>query len=160
MTQSMTENEAVSLDYLAGLIDGEGTITLLRCDNSPFRQIVVSIQMCDEALIRLLQESFGGTVTKRAYVKANHSIAWTWKVTHRRALRLLQRVCPYLRLATKKTRALYIVNGYESVVRRNGKYGETDKKRRLDFESSFFLLTPSRMSPTFPTSSFEELMIA
>ncbi|MFM7009144.1 MAG: hypothetical protein ACKO0Z_07380 [Betaproteobacteria bacterium] len=149
----------ISFEYMAGLFDGEGTVTLMRHDGSPFRQAVVSMQLCDETLIREIQRSFGGIVTKRKGRKPGHSDSWTWKLSHGKALEFIKGVFPYLRLKSKVERASYIINGYDGVTKRNGKYNDEEKRNKLEFEEGFFLLTPTRMSPTFTASSFEELVI-
>lgn len=149
----------ISLEYMAGLFDGEGTVTLLKCDPSPYRQVVVSIQMCDKSLVEEIKNSYGGATTYRKARKANYSDAWTWKLTHRKAMDFLASILPYVRLPAKRQRISYILDNYDAVFKANGKYTEQEKTQRLIFEEAFFSLTPTRMSPIFASSSFEELVI-
>lgn len=134
--------------YLAGLIDGEGTITLTKeRARSEFRRPVVSIQMTDYILMRKVYETFGGTLTRRESRKQGHSTAWTWKVVNRRAVDLLTEILPFLNLASKRTRASLIVNVLAPLTPRNGRHTKETRAARLAAEHSFFQLTPSRMSP-------------
>jgi hypothetical protein len=52
--------------YIAGLIDGEGTITLARRHRSDKRQLVVSIANTDHGLLRFVLEAVGaGKITRK-----------------------------------------------------------------------------------------------
>lgn len=141
----------MEIAYLAGLIDGEGTITLSKeRAQSKMRRVVLSIQMCDESLIKEVQQHYGGTVTSRTPRKAHHSRSWTWAVTNENAIKLLKQLLPHLRLASKKTRCEYIVNVLAPTIIRNGKYSDEDLVKRVELENAFFRLTPTRMSPISP----------
>lgn len=60
--------------YLAGLIDGEGTVTLSRKHASDMRQLVVSIGNTELPMLEFALLSIGaGKLTHKATSKANHS---------------------------------------------------------------------------------------
>ena len=83
--------------YLAGIIDGEGSIGTTR--TGKYRNVVgrLIVANTNEALLHTLKQRHGGTITKRKKAfgegwKPFCSIAWT----NRGALRILETVLPYL----------------------------------------------------------------
>lgn len=138
----------LTFEYLARLIDGEGSITLTKeRAASVLRRPVLSVQMCEEGLIRRLASTFGGAVTRRKARKERHSDAYTWQVTNALAVSLLDRLVPHLQVANKKLRAELIVNEVAPLIKANGKYTADEIEQRLKLEDRFFQLTPTRMSP-------------
>ncbi|MGY4689000.1 hypothetical protein [Salibacterium sp. K-3] len=59
--------------YIAGIIDGEGTITLTRWHKTdPFRRPVITISSTDKELLLYLKSIVGGVINnKRNYSKYN-----------------------------------------------------------------------------------------
>jgi len=53
---------------------------------------------------------------------------------------VLESISTYLRVDKKKKRALWILNDYERVTLRNGKYTQEQLKRKIEFEEQFFKL--------------------
>jgi hypothetical protein len=87
----------ISWQYLAGFLDGEGSIGTTR--TGKYRNVVgrVTIANTDQRLLELLKTQFGGTISRRAQGsqpgwKPFASITWT----NRGAQRLLEQVLPYL----------------------------------------------------------------
>ncbi len=72
MNQLSTEDAA----YIAGLIDGEGTITLTRLHVGEHRRLVLSISNNDRRLLEFVKSSVGGgkITGKRCYCE-NHYMA-------------------------------------------------------------------------------------
>jgi hypothetical protein len=125
--------------YVAGLIDGEGTITLSRnnrCDE--FRTPVVSMTSTTRELVDLVQSAYGGSVRTHKTYRLHHSDSFIWSVRHDRALEMLRRVAPYLRVQEKARRANLILDRYKAVTPRYGKYSNGLKLDKLEFEHSFF----------------------
>lgn len=102
------------LSYTAGLIDGEGCITIqkrLRSRNRhPLYVPQVIINMVKPDCIRKLQFFFGGSINlKKSYKpNANHSYAWT--VSGKAATRFLWQIEPYVILkAPQVAAALWVL---------------------------------------------------
>lgn len=98
--------------YLAGLIDGDGSIYILRHrDKRKLHQfgnysyaITVQIGIRDEWFVRWLKVMFGGSIWKPSKLKPPHiNQTWYWRVSQRQALDFLKPLMPYLRL--KKAQA-------------------------------------------------------
>jgi hypothetical protein len=120
--------------YIAGLIDGEGTITLSRRHANEHRQLVVSIANTELPLLEYVLEQTGtGKITRKRTVSAKHTPSFCYAVSNRQALTLLEQLHPYLR-SYKRRRAELILAKYEQLTPRNGKYTPALNQIRLDFE--------------------------
>lgn len=125
--------------YVAGLIDGEGTITLSRNNRGdPYRTPVVSMTSTTRELVTLLHEEYGGAVRVHRTYRAHHSDSFIWSVRHDRALMMLERIARYLRVPEKANRADLILTRYKAVTPRNGKYSVLQRESKLEFERLFF----------------------
>ena len=125
--------------YVAGLIDGEGTITLSHNNRTDrFRVPVVSMTSTTPELTRIVADEFGGSVRIHKTYRQGHSDSYIWSIRHDRALAMLQRVIPYLREPEKKQRARLILDRYKSVTPRNGKYSAEKTAAKFEFEYLFF----------------------
>jgi hypothetical protein len=121
--------------YIAGLIDGEGTVTLGRKHAEDFRHVVVSISNKERDLIDHVLSLIGcGKITKKKTAKPHHAQSMTYALWNRQALCLLSQVEPHLR-SYKRLRARLILKHYVSLTPRNGKYTETLRAQRSAFEN-------------------------
>jgi len=136
------ELSVVDAAYIAGLIDGEGTVTLTRLHRRENRRIVTSISNNDRPLLVYVMATVGaGKITGKRVCSKNHAPSFTWQIASRQALGLLQQVLPYLR-TYKARRAALVLTEYVACTPRNGKYDEQAFLRRQEFERRFFALTP------------------
>ncbi len=129
--------------YIAGLIDGEGTITMaVRNNNSQFRYPVVSMSSTTLPMLNLLKNRYGGTISKHKIYKDHHKQSWSWKVVYNNALLICQDIDGLLLEPEKQRRVSLLLNEYNSVTKRNGKYSSEELKLKKDFESKFFSESP------------------
>jgi len=126
----------VDLAYIAGIVDGEGSITLPSY-NRGTRYPVVSVDSVDRELLEWLQATIGGTIVTKAKYQDHHKQAYTWRVTRNAALQLLADILPYLRIERKKARASLLVNEYIKVTPRNGKYTDEMKLAKEELVQKF-----------------------
>jgi len=126
------------LAYAAGLIDGEGTVTLTRQAKNEHRAPIVSVTSTTPELLRYLRVLFGGALCVHHRGTKKHSASWNWRIQHNRALRALALVYPYMREKEKRRRVRLLLNGYARVTARNGKYNKRLDRRRKRFEDLFF----------------------
>lgn len=125
--------------YIAGLIDGEGTITLQKeRASSKFRYPVVEMSSTTYAMVKKMQELAFGTISNQKVYKENYKQAYHQQVRGDKAIALLTEIKDYLLEPKKKYRAELIVNEYKSVTPRNGRYSEEKLVQKLDFEKRFF----------------------
>ena len=110
--------------YVAGLIDGEGTITLTRLHFGENRRLVVSIANTELPLLAFVLDKVGaGKITRKKTTSDRHAPSYCHAISSRQALSLLQQVQPYLR-SYKRQRADLALKQYQALTPRNGKYTE------------------------------------
>lgn len=128
--------------YIAGIVDGEGSILLTRIHRNEFRRPCITIASTDIELLEFVQSIIGGVIVrKKNYKPTIHKNSFALNLKSKRdVLYTLKCIYPYLRVYVKKRRALYILENYDSVTRRNGKYKNEEKLEKMKFEEIFFNL--------------------
>jgi hypothetical protein len=122
--------------YLAGLIDGEGTVTLSRKHAGDMRQLVVSISNTELPILEFALLSIGaGKLTKKGTSKVHHTPSYAYALWNRQALALLAQVEPYMR-SYKRERARLVLKDYVRLTPRNGRYTDAMQAERRIFEDS------------------------
>lgn len=131
--------DKIKFAYTAGIIDGEGTITLtkIRAKN-PFRYPVISVSSTTYSILEYLKSNFGGVITPVKNNNPNHKQAWHWNLIGNKVLLLLPNIIPYMLEPLKIYRGNLIVNNYNKLTPRNGKYTDDMKQAKFDFEYKFF----------------------
>ena len=125
--------------YLAGLIDGEGTVTLTKERSySKFRAPVVSMASTSIELIDIFIQHYGGTRCSKKKYKEHHKDSYTWRLSNNKALILLNDILPYMLEPSKVYRAKLLLSKYSELTSRNGKYTDNQALRKLEFEHLFF----------------------
>jgi len=128
--------------YIAGIIDGEGTISLSRKHKSDNRQLVISISNTERQLLDYVIQIVGaGKLTNKKTSKDMHTPSFTYSITNRQALDLLEQIKPYLK-TYKFSRAELVLSGYIRLTPRNGKFNDNILIEREDFINKFFRLSP------------------
>lgn len=139
------------LYYLAGLIDGEGTITLTRHNkHRKYRSPTISCSSTTYQIVEYLKQNYGGYICKHKTYKAHHKQSWSWRTDYNSAIELCTKIKDLLREPIKAYRAKMISEIYPLVTRRNGKYKESQIPAKLQFEQDFF--HPSTPLPSRPAS--------
>ena len=129
----------IKFAYIAGLFDGEGTVTLSRNNSrDKYRAATVSMTSTSLEILEFLVKEFGGSICKQKVYKDIHKQSWSWRLTRRNAVCFLKSILPYMLEKEKIRRANLICNEYISVTPRNGKYSEKLKTAKLEFEKNFF----------------------
>ena len=134
----ITSEEAA---YIAGLIDGEGTISLSRKHRVDNRQLVVSISNTERNLLNYVIETVGaGLITTKRTSRANHTPSFTYSISNRQSLDLLKQITPYLK-SYKFGRATLVIDNYVRLTPRNGRYTSNQIEEREAFIQQFFCLS-------------------
>jgi hypothetical protein len=127
--------------YIAGLIDGEGTITLSRKHRNEYRQLAVSISNTERVLLEYVLKTVGaGKITRKRISQSHHTPSYTYAIYNRQALHLLEQLQPYLK-GYKARRSALILRDYVALVPRNGKYREEQLRNRILFEEAVLSIT-------------------
>lgn len=137
------------LYYLAGLIDGEGTITLTKNNSKDkFRVPTISMSSTTYELVNYLKSNYGGSISNHKTYQDHHKQSWVWRTSYSNAVELCNKLSTLLREPCKKYRAQFISQYYPLVTKRNGKYTEKEIELKLFFEDCFF----------HPSTPFQEPM--
>ncbi len=103
--------------YIAGLIDGEGTITLSRKHKNDMRQLAVSVSSTEKVMLDYILDASGvGKITCKKTYREHHLASYTYAAYNRQALDLMDQVAPFL-LSYKAKRANLVLK------RAHAKYG-------------------------------------
>lgn len=129
------------ITYLAGLVDGEGTITLTRRTTTDlYRTPTLSLTSTTKVLVDVMKEQFGGWIVNKKVYKDHHKQAWSWHVNGDKAINACLQLIPHILEPQKKARMQLVVDQYKSVTPRNGKYTDQAKLLKEQFEKQFFEL--------------------
>lgn len=143
MARLRPANTLTRLDaaYIAGLIDGEGTVALTRHAKDEQRTASLSIANNDRVLLEWVRWTVGvGSIsTKRPRAETHHT-AYAWAVSHAQAISVLRQVVRFLR-TYKKQRAL-IVLAVAAITPRNGRYTPDIQATRSWLEEVFLKVRP------------------
>ena len=124
--------------YLAGLIDGEGTITLSRRNRNKYRALVVTVSNTELDILKYAQAITGvGKITNKRIVKPIHTPSFTYQVANRQALDILEQIAEHLR-SHKAARAHLVLQDYLHLTPRNGRYSTEQLAKRELFIERFF----------------------
>src|SRR5262249_47770554 len=128
----------VEAAYVAGVVDGEGTITLTRTHPGERRRPVISISSNELSMLSYVPSVVGyGKITTKAKRSSHHPPRHSYVVTSRRALSLLREIAPYLH-TYKAERARLLLSSYLAATPRNGRYSAAQRCARDAMERRFF----------------------
>jgi len=145
--RTVAQLSRVDAAYLAGLIDGEGTIALSRRHAHENRQLVVTISSTERVLVDwALQTTRAGKITRKKPAASHHAPGLTYVIGNRQALSLLEQVTPFLR-SYKVHRARLVLDYYLKVTPRNGKYNLKIREARQEFERRFATISIRQKAP-------------
>jgi LAGLIDADG-like domain len=134
---------AAEAAYIAGLIDGEGTISLSKKHRLDTRQLVISISSTEGNILTYVKEAVGaGKITRKRTYRTGHTPSLTYVITNRQALSLLEQLAAYLK-SYKAERAALILEHYLRLTPRNGRYSPQQLEEGETFIQRFLLLRPS-----------------
>jgi len=111
--------------YIAGIVDGEGTISLVRHHGGENRRPVISVANTEYALLQYLQTTVGaGRITNKRISRLHHTPSFTFAIYSRQALALLTQITPFLRTC-KRARAELLLQSHLALTPRNGRWRHT-----------------------------------
>ncbi|MGE4284279.1 MAG: LAGLIDADG family homing endonuclease [Clostridia bacterium] len=128
--------------YIAGIIDGEGSIMLIRFHRNQFPAPCVSVASTSLELLEYIKTKTGaGTIkSKKNYKPSKHENSYVYTVKYNNAIILLQEIEPYLIILQKKLRAKMIITKYKQLTPRNGRYSKELLKSKETFYDMFMAL--------------------
>lgn len=89
------------LAYLAGLIDGEGCVTMCairRPNRHPQARLYLDVAGTRPEIVEWIHQRFDGTVWKATARRVGHADVFHWRLSGHAVVKLLLLVRPYLRI--------------------------------------------------------------
>ena len=130
--------------YLAGLVDGEGTVTLSRQHRNEKRRVVVCISNNELEILEFAKDKIGaGRITTKRTYNERHADSYAYQISSRQALDLLTQIVPHMK-SYKARRAVLTLKHYVRLTPRNGKYRPGVVKERVRFEHQVLSIRPSK----------------
>ena len=128
--------------YIAGIIDGEGSISLIKFHHNQHPSPLISISSSDLELLEwiCIKTGYGRITKKKNYKPAVHKDSYTLNIRYNQALELLKYISPYLVIKRKKDRALLLLSKYKSLTVRNGRYSREQLAAKEQFYREFIEL--------------------
>lgn len=132
----MTETDKA---YIAGIIDGEGSIMLQKIHSNEYPAPCISIASTTLELLTWIKTIVGkgSIIKKKNYNLDKHKDCYSYVLRRNDAISLLKEIFPYLIIESKKKRAELILTKYKALTPRNGRYTEDMLKAKEDFYSEF-----------------------
>lgn len=138
--------------YIAGLIDGEGSIMLLQGGPGRPRRPQVSISMIDPEPLEALAESAGG------FVRVRKDGLIVWRLNGNAALELLTRIRPWLIIERRRRLADVLLKEYPR--ERGGTQGVRANKIERLFEKMHRLNNVRQFPPVIKTKPITDVRCA
>ena len=138
------------LAYMAGILDGEGciSITKIRASNTNLHNLSYGLQvrvgMVDKSIPLLFYYAFGGSFRQRKYSHKEYKNQWLWGVSGKLAIRSLEMLLPYLR--SKKNEAelaikFWGIKRHRNVAGEKGRQGNIPKSAdEIALEDNYYVL--------------------
>lgn len=126
----------IQLAYLAGIIDGEGSIAIevqsksirwnRKCDYYSLRLLVINTNL---PLLNWIQENFGGTIRQRPDIE-NRRRCYRWNIFSHNAAEILKECQPYM--IVKKPHTEIFIKFAETMSKSNSRLSEELLEYRKD----------------------------
>ena len=128
--------------YIAGIIDGEGSIMLLKFHKNQYPSPCISISSTSLELLQWIQiiSEVGQVKSKKNYNPSLHKDSFTYEVKYNDAILLLEQIEPYLVISQKKIRAQLIIHEYKKLTPRNGRYSQDLIQAKEEFYKRFMAI--------------------
>jgi hypothetical protein len=128
--------DALDLAYAAGIIDGEGSIQIVK-HNDPScivgykYWLNVTVGMTDPQAVTHLHEMFGGNFSQLTRHTKGGRIVYRWSITTRAAAALLIILHPYLKVKKEQAEIAAKFQEFQSKVRGPKPQSDLDAQERL-----------------------------
>lgn len=125
--------------YIAGIIDGEGSIMLQRFHTNEFPAPCVSIASTSLELLKWIKQTTekGTIISKKNYNPEVHKDCYSYVLRRNDAIYLIKEIYPYLIIESKRKRAKLILENYKALTPRNGRYSLEMLEAKENFYNDF-----------------------
>ncbi len=142
--KKLKELTIIESAYLAGLMDGEGSIMLTRNNRSDmFKSPKVSMPSTSLGLIKACADMTGiGSISQKKKAMDHHKQSYVWaKSGNQQVLSFIRALFPYMKEESKWKRSKKLLSEWDKITKRNGKYTEEEIMTKLKFEQEFYSIS-------------------
>lgn len=128
--------------YIAGIIDGEGSLMLISLHRNEFPAPCVSIASTTVEMLQYIKSTVGNgkIIRKKNYNTNKHKDCYSYILTYNQALNLIKEIYPYLKIESKRKRAILLLTKYKYLTPRNGRYSEAMLKMKEELYKEFIAI--------------------
>lgn len=140
MYKKVNELKPIDAAYLAGLMDGEGSIMLTKRRKAAlFPSPAITVPSTSYSLVKIFKDLIGtGTIIQKKKYKEYHKQSYVYSVgSATQCLDFCRQILPYLREELKWKRAKKLLSEWEILTPRNGKYTQVQMTRKQKFVREF-----------------------
>lgn len=92
----------LSLEYVAGFIDGEGCLTYTLCRTTVMPRLLVVNTNLD--ILLKLKNQFGGNISQLSRTKNNWKIGYQWALVGQKSINLIKEIFPFLNIKREQAK--------------------------------------------------------
>lgn len=125
--------------YIAGIIDGEGSIMLIKLHSNEFPSPCISIASTTLELLTYIKSVIGkgSIIKKKNYNTTSHKDSYSFSLKRNNSINLLEEIYTYLIIESKRKRAKLILKNYKALTPRNGRYSSELLITKENFYNEF-----------------------
>ena len=132
--------------WVAGIMDGDGCITLSLGANK-YRRPLVVVDNTDREILAELQRLYGGALVAKRLTREHHRQCWSWRIYgSTKIIAFLAEIVPYMHCDIKVQRARMLLDEWKKTVPRNGFYTPDTALVRAEFDRRFMSIGAGRGS--------------
>lgn len=127
------------IKYITGFFDADGSVTLSRSRKNEMKSPQVSFHNNERVILEEIKRYFGhGSISKKKARKDTHHDSYDLKMSHQKAILVLEQMYPYMLHPKKRYRTKLILEEYSLITNRQGHYTGRMLIAKYDFEERFF----------------------
>jgi len=92
----------ITIQYLAGFFDGEGSVSLFVDKKSKYKNFKIRIVNTDKYVLDYIKKTFGGKIYSMKRYHKNHKDKWSWDLNGKAALPLIKSLYPFCIIKKQK----------------------------------------------------------
>ena len=130
--------------YLAGIIDGEGCISIRKCKQGKYIYFkpMIEVSMTHRPTIEFVAKTFGNSVWYEVRAIYRHKKIYKWRATGTNVIPILKNILPYL--ITKREQAIVALEMANLLSKKGHKWSSPERIRqnatRLPLFDKMFIL--------------------
>lgn len=131
----------IEIGWLAGIIDGEGSVSLDPRNDSRYPRI--SVPSTDMAILEKCKRitKVGSITPRHSRRSPKHSPTWQWRISgSRQVVEVLKQIQEHLACPKKKARAQFLILHLNDLCKIGGNYSPAELKKRAELQRAFFQL--------------------